>query len=148
MRIRPSLLPPPLDPSRVAQLTALADQIIERMNQGHHPADLIAVFNKEVGGEYRVGDFHGVFESIGSQAFVEQVLRPTPTRVTDITDAELLEVISFLAEARGSVSEQGYWLTFLERNLPYPAIADLIYYRDLTPEGILSQAKAYRPIIL
>ena len=81
---------------------------------------------------------------------VETALRPSAQPVPDITDDELLEVITYLVDGHDSESEQSYWLEFLDRNLPHPAMSNLIYWRfdELTPVQILAEAKTYKPILL
>jgi hypothetical protein len=150
MHVRQSILPPPLDDGMVQQLTDLANQIIDDMNAGQDPAPLIAAFNAAAGQQLDVAAFHAAWEGSGTQVLVETSLRLAPQRIPDITDAELLEIITYLMDGHGSVSEQSYWLEFLDRNLPHPAISNLIYRRfnELTPAQILAEAQAYKPIQL
>jgi hypothetical protein len=148
MRVRTSILPPPLDEQTVQQLTDLADDIVTAMNEGRTCSDLIAAFNNATGQQFDRAAFHGAWEGSGTRTLVESALRPSPQRVEGLTDEELLEIIISLVNGEGSPSEEGYWLEFLDRNLPHPAIVDLIYWRELTPEQILAEAKAYKPIAL
>jgi hypothetical protein len=150
MRVRLSILPPPLDAQAVQRLTDLADDIVEAMNTGRDTAHFITQFNVATGQQCDLAAFHGAWEGSGTRALVEAVLRPSPQRIPDITDEELLEIIAYLVNGHGSASEQGYWLEFLERNLPHPAISDLIYWRfaEPNPAQILAEAKAYKPIQL
>jgi hypothetical protein len=147
---RSFLLPPPLDAQTVQHLTYLADQIAETMNAGHNPTTLIASFNVATGQQFDAAAFHGAWEGGGTRMFVETILRPPPQKVPDITDAELLEIITYLVEGQGTASEQSYWIEFLERHLPHPEIASLIYWRfeEPSPVQILAEAKAYQPIRL
>ena len=39
-------------------------------------------------------------------------------------------------------------IEIFERNVPHPAVTDLIYYDDLTPEQIVDKALTYKPIQL
>ncbi len=107
-----------------------------------------ASFNSATASNLDVAAFHGAWEGSGTRTLVETVLRPAPAKVIDITDHELLEIITYLMEGEGTESEQSYWLDFLDRNLPHPAISDLIYYDDLTSEEVLRRAKSYQPILL
>ncbi len=148
MRVRPTILPLPLNEQRVQHLTDLADAIVAAMNAGDDPLRLIAEFNTAAACNLDVAAFHGAWEGSGTRTLVETVLRPAPAKVADITDHELLEIITYLMEGKGTESEESYWLDFLDRNLPHPAISDLIYYEDLTPAEVLQRTKSYQPILL
>jgi hypothetical protein len=134
----------------VQRLTDLADQIVDYMNAGQDPAPLIATFNAATGQQLDLAAFHAAWEGSGTQVLVEASLRPAPQRVPDITDAELVDIITYLVKGHGSLGEQSYWLAFLDRNLPHPAISNLIYrqFDEPTPAQILAEAKAYKSIQL
>ena len=70
--------------------------------------------------------------------------RPRPSK------AELVELVGKLQRCEGTDDEQTVWLLLLERNVPHPAISDLIYHSgsDLTAEEIVEQALAHKPIQL
>ncbi|RAI93752.1 colicin immunity protein/pyocin immunity protein [Paenibacillus pabuli] len=62
----------------------------------------------------------------------------------------LLELVRKLMNAEGTEDELDEMLSELEQQLPYAEISNLIFWddRDLTPEQIVEEALAARPIIL
>lgn len=67
-----------------------------------------------------------------------------------LSRAELIALVQKIESAEGTEEEQDEWMRLLERNVPDPAVSDLIYWTfpELTPEGIVDRALAYRPIPL
>jgi Colicin immunity protein / pyocin immunity protein len=63
---------------------------------------------------------------------------------------EMVELIRKIMNAEGTEEELDMWEDMLESNLNYPGISDLIYYpdREMTPEEIIKEALAYKPIEL
>jgi hypothetical protein len=63
---------------------------------------------------------------------------------------EMIELVRKLMNAEGTEEELDMWEDTLEKNLNYPELAALIYYpdREMTPEEIVKQALAYKPIAL
>ncbi|WP_260503879.1 hypothetical protein [Paenibacillus illinoisensis] len=64
--------------------------------------------------------------------------------------AQLVEQVRKLMNAEGTEAELDDMLTELQQQLPYAEISNLIFWddRDLTPEQILEEALAARPIQL
>ncbi|HBU84456.1 MAG TPA: hypothetical protein DEF35_22855 [Paenibacillus sp.] len=62
----------------------------------------------------------------------------------------LVEWVRKLINAEGTEDELDDMLTELQQQLPYAEISNLIFWddRDLTPEQIVEEALAARPIIL
>ncbi|MEN1989576.1 bacteriocin immunity protein [Paenibacillus hubeiensis] len=62
----------------------------------------------------------------------------------------LVELVRKLMHAEGTEAELDNMLSELERQVPHPAISNLIFWddRELTPEQIVEEALAARPIIL
>ncbi|WP_269054758.1 hypothetical protein [Paenibacillus tundrae] len=62
----------------------------------------------------------------------------------------LVERVRKLMNAEGTENELDEMLTELEQEMPYAEISNLIFWddRDLTPEQIVEEALAARPIIL
>ncbi|OAX50913.1 hypothetical protein [Paenibacillus sp. AD87] len=62
----------------------------------------------------------------------------------------LVERVRNLMNAEGTEDELDEMLTELEQEMPYAEISNLIFWddRDLTPEQIVEEALAARPIIL
>ncbi|MGG4129961.1 hypothetical protein ABEW19_16985 [Paenibacillus illinoisensis] len=64
--------------------------------------------------------------------------------------AQLVEQVRKLMNAEGTEAELDDMLTELQQLLPYAEISNLIFWddRDLTPEQIVEEALAARPIQL
>lgn len=64
--------------------------------------------------------------------------------------AQLVEQVRKLMNAKGTEAELDDMLTELQQQLPYAEISNLIFWddRDLTPEQIVEEALAVRPIQL
>ncbi|WP_236146692.1 hypothetical protein [Paenibacillus xylanilyticus] len=64
--------------------------------------------------------------------------------------AQLVEQVRKLMNAKGTEAELDDMLTELQQQLPYAEISNLIFWddRDLTPEQIVEEALAARPIQL
>ncbi|MBM6385289.1 MAG: hypothetical protein JSY10_15075 [Paenibacillus sp.] len=64
--------------------------------------------------------------------------------------AQLVERVRKLMNAEGTEAELDDMLTELQQQLPYAEISNLIFWddRDLTPEQIVEEALAARPIQL
>jgi hypothetical protein len=62
----------------------------------------------------------------------------------------LIDLVRKLMNAEGTEDELDEMLTELQQQLPHAEISNLIYWddRDLTPEQIVEEALAARPIIL
>jgi hypothetical protein len=140
----------PLSQEQVLEVVRIVEQIVDSHEKHNNVDDLIAQLNQLALREYEIADILLADETIGLYAFAEDVLTPQPVKVDDVVEQELLEIIRFLQRGEGTIREQGYWLEFLERNLPHPGISDLIYWRNdlLTPDAILAEARAYKPIML
>ncbi|MEC0129010.1 hypothetical protein [Paenibacillus pabuli] len=64
--------------------------------------------------------------------------------------SHLVEMVRKLMNAEGTGNELDDMLTELEQELPYAEISNLIFWddRELTPEQIVEEALAARPILL
>ncbi|OME99207.1 hypothetical protein BK129_28310 [Paenibacillus amylolyticus] len=62
----------------------------------------------------------------------------------------LVELVRKLMDAEGTEAELDDMLTELQQQVPHAEISNLIFWddRDLTPEQIVEEALASRPIIL
>ncbi len=148
--LRQELMLPSINDAEVKKLTDLATKIVSCMDMRQDYSLLIAEFNTMSGGEYDISDFEGAASSMDMDEFAKQVLTPPPPKLSDITDAEYLEIITRLLEGQASEAEVNYWLRLLDINIPCPLIFDLIFWSDNEPtaEQILAKARQWRPIIL
>jgi len=66
------------------------------------------------------------------------------------TTAQLVEIVRRLQNGEGTEEEDLEWLAVLQRELPDPAVTDLIFHHDpsLSAEEVVDEARRYRPIEL
>ena len=153
--MNPELMPPPLDDELVDRLVILADKIVSHIDTGLDADDLISEFNSVSQRDYSRADFHSFSESISTRDFVRIALAPGSPHTNQLADRDLVQLIQWLIDSKGSESEESYWLDLLSANLPHPDISDLIYWPsefglpdEPTAEEILAQAKAHKVIQL
>ncbi|MFD8914648.1 hypothetical protein [Streptomyces sp. NPDC059575] len=151
MDLRPELLPPPVSPQRLAELSRDIERIAELVRCGAGNAgDEIRSFNVKTGHAYEAPDFTEYDGSRSLREFAAEAARPARPRVADITADELTELVRrVLADS----PESDYCLRLLRANVPHPRIGDLIFHpppelRDASAEQIVAEALAYRPIAL
>ncbi len=67
-----------------------------------------------------------------------------------MTTNELIELVPKVMAADGTEEEIDAWTDAISRAVPHPNWADLIYYddRELSPEEVVAEALAYKPILL
>lgn len=66
-----------------------------------------------------------------------------------MTRKELIQLVEEILDVEKYSEEQiDDMLEVLHRNVPHPAVANLIYWDDLTPEEIIDKALDYKPIQL
>ncbi len=147
--VRQTLLPPPLNPAEVERLSQLADQIVDAIDSGADPTPLVVEFNASTNQHFTAQDFLVASETMNVRTFVELALALPVARTKRLSNDELLELITCLMNVEGTEYETAYWLELLEQNVPHPHVSDLIYWavREMTPEEILAEALAYKPII-
>lgn len=147
MKLRPVLMPPILDESKVARLAELAAEIdCGRQDQTQ---DQLAEFNREALANLTFIDFQGIYGGQDHDTWVRQVLAiPYEQRLTDITKPELIEMVRRVMEADSPEHAISYWLHMLELNTQDSQISDLIFWpgeyfgdgdntRELSPEQVV-----------
>jgi hypothetical protein len=75
--------------------------------------------------------------------------------VKKLSKSELVELVARLLRAEGSEEEECEWLELIERNVPHPEVAGLIYWPDQyglseepSAEEIVEKALKYKPLAL
>ena len=62
---------------------------------------------------------------------------------------ELIKLVRDIMNVKGKTEEEiNELIDTLEKNVPHPAVTDLIYYEDLTAEEIVEKALSYKPLQL
>lgn len=152
MKLRPELMPPALDETKVIRLAELAARI-----DGARPGqweDELAEFNRAAGTSLAFSDFQGIYGGQDHETWVRKVLaQKCLRRLPDIRRAELVELARRVMEADGAEHEIDFWVEMLAVNIPDSQVSDLIYWpgeyfgdrdntRDLTPEQVIDIAQA------
>jgi hypothetical protein len=67
-----------------------------------------------------------------------------------LTREELISLVRKIANSEGTEEEINEWMEVLRRSVPHPAVSGLIFWpkEPKTPEQIVDEALAYRPIRL
>ncbi|MET7301299.1 hypothetical protein [Embleya sp. NPDC005575] len=154
--VRTELLPPVVDPGRLAEVAAEIERIGEliRCDGGSGAAEVaMAAFRAATGHDYPIGDFVEYHGSRTLTEFALEAARPAWPRVVDITRAELVEIVRRILAGD---PELDWYLLVLTVNVPHPRVSDLIFgwpteaddalgsADDPTgpPEGLLGSAEA------
>jgi hypothetical protein len=139
MQLRPSLLPPVLDPALVTRLADLAANL-EGAAPGQWEDDL-AEFNRLTGTAIPFAEFQGVYGGQSHEDYVRRVLyrrrlAPDPT----LTRAEMTEIVSRVIAC---AADHDFYLELFLVNCKHPSGTDLLYWPDQVPE--LPQDRAPTP---
>jgi hypothetical protein len=66
-----------------------------------------------------------------------------------MTREELVKLVREIMNVKGKTEEElSNLIDLLSKNVPHPAVSNLIYWEDLTPEQIVDKALNYKPIVL
>jgi hypothetical protein len=66
-----------------------------------------------------------------------------------MTREELIDLVKQITTPKGKTEEEiNKLIDVLERNVPHPAVTDLIFYDNLSPEEVVDKALSYKPIQL
>lgn len=150
MDLRPELLPLPVAPQRLQEISREIEKISHLLDN-HEPAEAaIAAFNEMTGHDYDAYKFAHYWRSCGLEDFAKEAARPAHPRVPDITRDELVEIVRRLQTAD---PETDYYLRLLAANVACPDVSGLIYWppaelRDASAEQIVDAALSHRPIAL
>ncbi|MEV6073337.1 bacteriocin immunity protein [Nocardia sp. NPDC052001] len=149
MDLRPELLPPAVDQSRLDELAHEIERISNLISSGDSADGSIASFNEQTGHTYAVLDFAEYHGWRSLREFAREAARPAPPRVLDITREELIEIVSRILTAD---TETDYYVMLFEVNVPHPRATDLIFHplvaQNPSAESIVDAALSYRAIEL
>ncbi len=155
--LRPELLPPPVEPARIATIAAAVERIAGLMEAGAPYEAELAALNEDTGTGVTEHDIH-TYDNWGSaEAFAHLLVRPSYPRVPDITRDELIEIARRLMAGLGPQSDDpdaDWYALLFDTNLTMPSASSLIFDPpgELGPgpsaERIVDTALSYRPIAL
>ena len=130
MDLRPELLPPPVSPERIDELSEeierICDLLDRRSPDDGQVASAIADFNAMTSHAYAAHDFAEYYESRDLEDFALEAARPAWPRVPDVTRDELVEVTQRILDDPAG-PDCDYYLLILQANVPNPAISELIF---------------------
>ena len=150
MELREELMPPTLDPAKVARLSRLAAEIDG--GRIKDCANKLAAFNAEAEVNLSFDMFQGIYGGQDHATWVRSILsKPWVRHIPDITSEELAELVERVSSASGTEAEINFWVALLEANLPGSRICNLIFWpgeyfgdgnnrRELTPQQIVEIA--------
>ena len=153
MELRPELLPPPVSPERIDEVSREIERICDLLERASpdssRVASAIADFNAMTGHAYAADDFAEYYESRDLEDFALEAARPAWPRVPDVTRDELVEVTQRILDDPAG-PDCDYYLLILQANVPHPAITDLIFRQSAgarrTAAEIIDEAFSHRPI--
>ncbi|WP_241002422.1 hypothetical protein [Streptomyces sp. CB01881] len=151
MDLGPELSPPPVSPSRQAELSREIGRIADLVATASAGAEAaVTAFNLTTGHDYRPLDFTGYEGSRSREEFAREAARPARPRVPDITRDELVEIVRRILAAS---PETDHYLRVLTANVVHPRVGDLVFHppaglRGASAEQIVDEALRYRPIAL
>lgn len=149
--MRPELLTPVDDSDRLGAAAAIACEIYRLHEAGRDYAARLRELGAVVGRSVAVEEAHGAFGSVAPEAFAEQLLAAGATVPTDLSEAEMLELLDRVRRAEGTEAQLDHWLACLRANTGDERLPDLIFWpgeyfgdgddsRELTSQDILRTA--------
>jgi hypothetical protein len=153
MDLRPQLLPTPVLPERIDELSREIERICGLLDRcspdAGEAASAISHFKAMTGHDYAARDFAEYYASRSLEEFALEAARPAWPRVPDITHDELVEVTQRILDDPAD-PDCPYYLLILRANVPHPAITSLIFWpaagAQATATAIIDQALSYRPV--
>jgi hypothetical protein len=151
MPIPERLRPPPPTAEDMARYTELC-RWIEDGGADDETKEMIDQWNQRASRPYTHDEFRYYHASTSCESFVATMLLGNPRVVSDLTYAELREVLAAVLAVEIREPELGYFIDWLEANLPGSNITNLIYWpnhwfqnesllhAELSPDQILAYA--------
>jgi hypothetical protein len=127
MELRPELMPPRLDPSRVARLAKLAASL-DGAQLGQWEEDL-AEFNDLAGTAFSIHDFQGIYCGQEHEDWVRAILtRQSIKKAEAVTKTELAEVIRRAIPSNGHFGDHEAYMAIFDANVGRDGASALIFY--------------------
>jgi hypothetical protein len=153
--MRPELMEPVQDQEKLRQLLPLAEEVFRLHEAGQSYAQQLKEISRLAG---RIVGQHAVLAAFGTadhEYFARKLLIDWDKLPTDLTRAEMLEVLEQLCAVTASPDIEEYWLKVLEVNTGDDQLTNLIYWpgiyfgdsydgRELSPAKMLEVALARR----
>ncbi|WP_432972300.1 hypothetical protein [Dactylosporangium sp. CA-233914] len=147
MELRAELCAVEVPPERYAELTAAAEDIVDRIADGEDVGAAIEAFNAATGHQYDAESFRLRCSDVDE--LVREAAQPVPVRVPGVSREELAEVVRRIRAVEGDTD---YYLGVLEANVLDPRVSNLIFwpkpgFENATDLQIVDEALRYRPFV-
>jgi hypothetical protein len=136
----------------LAEAEALAAEIYRRHEAGREYQEPLARLADLAGEPLGKADACGAFGSVAPETWARDLLLLRYPCPSDLSDAELLELLRAICECQGEEWQTSWWLRSVEASTGCADVSDLVFYpkealgpedgrEELTPEEILVEAK-------
>jgi hypothetical protein len=136
----------------LAEAKALAVEIYRRREAGGEYHEQLARLAELTDEPLTEADACGAFGSVTPETWARGLLLMGSPCPSDLSDAELVELIRAICECQGEDWQTTWWLRCVETSTGCAEVSDLIFYprevlgpeddrEELTPEEILAEAK-------
>lgn len=117
-------------PAEMREFTALCREIEDGLETGADVSDKLERWNRRSGRTYAPRDFKNYYSAVSTETFVNEALLGRAQWVDDLTYAELEAVMEAVCNATLSEAELGFYLEWLDANLPGVGVIDLLDYPE------------------
>jgi hypothetical protein len=133
--MRPNLVDPVQDQAKLRELLPLTERVFSLHEAGlSYDAELEAI-SQLLGRTIEQLDVYGPFGSGDSEYFARRLLTDWDNLPTDLSYAEMLELLEALIEAKGTQDRREYWMKCLEASTGEPELINLICWPDQYRNG-------------
>lgn len=112
--------------AEVKEFTALCHEIEEGVRAGEDVSDKLERWNRRCGRAYAPAEFERYYGAVSIETFVKEALLGRAEWVDDLTYAELEAVMAAVCGESLSEAELGFYLEWLDANLPGVSVLDLL----------------------
>jgi hypothetical protein len=130
----------------------LLTRIDSALNGGGNLDGLLTELNSLADQQFDVDTIACSFSSQSIEELAAELATPPPRHISDVSRDDLIAVVRKILEPDTSERERFWYLDFMGRNTPHPAVSDLIYWPghddEVLAEDVVDQALAYTPIVL
>lgn len=143
---------PEPEASKAERFRHLLTEIDSAMYGGGDLDGLLTELNSLAAHQFDVDTIACAFSSQSIDELAAELATPPPKHVADVSRDDLIAVVRKILEPDTSERERLWYLDFMTRNTPHPAVSDLIYWPGhddkVLAEDVVDQALAYTPIVL
>lgn len=119
-----------LSPAEVREFDVLCREIEKGVQTGDDVDDKLERWNRRSGRTYALTEFKTYHGAVSTETFVETALLGRAEWVDELTHAELEAVMEAVCHEELSEAELGFYLEWLDANLPGVSVIDLLYHPE------------------